>query len=84
MNTAKLRGRIAEYYGSQRAYCRATGWKPNKLCKLLKNNYVPDVNEVANLASNLQLTPDDVIDIFLPKKSPNGDKEEATRHEKRA
>lgn len=74
MDLDKLRGKIAEKFGSQKAFSRAIGWHENKVSAVLTGKYILDVDEAARVAERLSLTSSEYLDIFLVKKSPNGDK----------
>lgn len=74
MRTDKLRGQVAERYKSWAAFARAIGWPQNKVQRLLRGDYIPDVDEAAMLAESLGFGLEQTRDIFLSTESPNGDK----------
>lgn len=74
MNLDKLRGKIVEKFGSQKSFSMAIGWHENKVSAVLTGKYILDVDEAAEVAERLSLTSREYLDIFLIKKSPNGDK----------
>lgn len=74
MDIAKLRAEIVYRYKTQTAFASAIGWTENKLSKMMTGKYKPDTDEVAGIADALNLNERQYCDIFLPRKSPNGDK----------
>lgn len=78
MDLRRLRGEIAAEYKTQVAFASAIGWHKNKVSKMLLGEYKPDTDEVAVMASALHLDERRYCDIFLPKKSPNGDERSLT------
>ena len=77
MNLNRLKGEIIAIFGTQDSFSEAIGWHRNKTSRLINGQYVPDINEAADIASLLSLSPEKYYEIFLPKKSPNGDLSEA-------
>lgn len=73
MNIDRLRGEIVARYRTQRAFADCIGWHPNKLSKMMQGKYRPDTDEVASITSALNLSERQFCDIFLTRKSPNGD-----------
>ena len=73
MNVDRLRGEIVARYRTQNAFADAIGWHPNKVTRMLTLKYSPDTEEVARIAEILHLSEHQFCDIFLPRKSPNGD-----------
>lgn len=73
MDVRRLRGEIAAVYKTQAAFADAIGWHKNKVSKMLCGGYKPDTDEVAVIADALDLNERRYCDIFLPRKSPNGD-----------
>lgn len=73
MNTNRLRGEIVSRFRTQNAFAAYLGWTPNKVSKLLTGKYKPDTDDVATIANALNMDERTFCDIFLPKKSPNGD-----------
>lgn len=75
MDLCRLRGEIVAGYRTQSAFADAIGWHKNKVTKMLTGKYKPDTDEVAKIAGLLHLDEPKFCDIFLPRKSPNGDQE---------
>lgn len=73
MNCARLRGEIVAKYRTQNAFADAIGWHKNKVTRMLTGKYFPDTDEVSKMASMLDLDENRFCEIFLDKKSPNGD-----------
>lgn len=73
MNLNRLRGEIVAVFGTQYSFGEAIGWNKNKVSRLLKGQYVPDVNEAAAISTLLNLSSDLYCEIFFTKKSPNGE-----------
>lgn len=74
LDISRLRGEIAAEYRTQTAFSAAIGWHKNKVSKMLCGEYKPDTDEVALIADALHLDERRYCDIFMPRKSPNGDK----------
>lgn len=74
MDVRRLKAEIVAEYGTQTAFSQAIGWHQNKVSKVIRGHYKPDTDEVARIADVLRLDERRYCDIFLPKKSPNGDR----------
>ena len=74
MNLGRLKGEIVAVYGTQSAFAETVSWPKNKVSRLVTGQYKPDTDDVDVIVSALNLTPDKFLEIFLPTKSPNGDK----------
>lgn len=73
MDANRLRGEIVAKFRTQSAFAEAIGWQKNKVSRTLTGKHVLDVNEVQKIADVLDLDAQTFCDIFLPRKSPNGD-----------
>lgn len=73
MNTRRLRAEIVAAFNTQGGFAKAIGWHENKVSKIIRGHYKPDTDEVAKIVETLHLNEHQYCDIFLPKKSPNGD-----------
>lgn len=73
MDLCRLRGEIVAEYRTQTAFADAIGWHKNKVTKMLAGKYKPDTDEVAEITDLLHLDASKFCDIFLPRKSPNGE-----------
>lgn len=73
MDTNKLRGEIVEKYRTQLAFADKIGWHRNKVTKMMKGTYKPDIDEAAAIADVLGLNNRRYCEIFRPRKSPNGE-----------
>ena len=73
MDANRLRGEIVAKFRTQSAFAEAIGWQKNKVSRTLTGKHVLDVNEVQKIADVLDLDTQTFCDIFLPRKSPNGD-----------
>lgn len=74
MNLNRLKGEIIAVFGTQDTFSNAIGWHRNKVSRLVNGQYIPDINEAAEISALLNLTNEKYCEIFLPKRSPNGDK----------
>ena len=73
MDMCILLGEIVAEFRTQSAFASAIGWHKNKVTRMLTGKYKPNTDEVAIIADLLQLDEPKFCDIFLTKKSPNGD-----------
>ena len=73
INTQELRGIIYAKYGTAAAMTERLNWDKNKIGKILKGRYIPDIDECAEMAEALDLEQAQFCHIFLPEISPNGD-----------
>jgi len=73
LDTNLLRGEIVAKYRTQLAFADKIGWHRNKVTKMLNGAYKPDTDEVASIVDVLGLDERRYCDIFLPRKSTNGD-----------
>lgn len=79
MNKRKLKGKIVEVYGSQSAFCRATGFRVARLGNILSLKMQDRKATLADAAlfyRTLGLTKDEYFDIFV---NPYNQKEEETQ-----
>ena len=74
MNARRLRSEIIAECGTQAGFARAIGWHENKVSRIIQGRYKPDTDEVAEIVKVLHLDEQRFCAIFLPEKSPNGDK----------
>lgn len=73
MNLNRLKGEIVAVFGTQDSFSKAIGWHRNKVSRLITGKYIPDIDEAAKISSLLNLSSDKYCEIFLSKKSPNGE-----------
>lgn len=73
IDTQELRGIIYAKYGTASAITDHLKWNKNKIGKILKGDYTPDINECAQMAEALDLGQEQFYRIFLPMFSPNGE-----------
>lgn len=74
LNKNLLRAKIYGKFNSQAEFSREIGWGVNRINKILNGKCIPDVNECAVIATALEMSREEYIDIFMPCLSPNGDK----------
>lgn len=74
MDIRRLKAEIVAEYDTQAAFAKAIGWHENKVSKIIRGHYKPDTDEVAKMVEVLHLDESRYCSIFLPQKSPNGDK----------
>lgn len=74
MNLNRLKGEIIAVFGTQNAFCTAIGWHKSKVSRLITGKYIPNVDEAAQISLLLSLPSEKYYEIFLPQKSPNGEK----------
>lgn len=77
MNLNRLRGEIVAKFRTQKEFAKVLGWPENKVSKLMTEKYKPDTDDIADIADALDLNTEGFCAIFMPKKSPNGDKKTA-------
>lgn len=75
MDVLAFRGAVFGRYRTQSEFCDAMGWHRNKVSKLMRGKYMPDVDEAAKLSEKMGMTIDEYQKIFLPRSAPNGDKQ---------
>lgn len=76
MNKRKLKGKIVEVYGSQRNFCRETGFPRHRLNYMTSETTKerrPTLPDAAWICRALELTKDEYFDIFV---NPYNQKEE--------
>lgn len=73
INTQALRGAVYAKFHAASALSAQLGWQKNKIGNTLKGKYTPNIDECAELAKALNLSPQQFYCIFLPDFSPNGD-----------
>lgn len=66
MDTKRLRVEIVAEYGTQTAFAEAIGWHKNKVSKIIRGRYKPDIDEVAKITETLHLDERRYCAIFLP------------------
>ena len=66
------RGMIYSRFENEAACARKLGWPRQKLSKITNGTKEPDVAELAGLAGVLECSVDELAQIFLQFKSPNG------------
>lgn len=69
----ELRGMIYSRYPNESAMAKYMGWTKQKLNKITTGKKMPDLQETNEIAIALGKSLTDVANIFLNKKSPNGD-----------
>lgn len=74
MNITELRVEIIRKYGTQNKFAEEIGWHRNKMSKMMRGKYIPDLDEVIFISDKLHLDETRFIEIFLCKKLPNGNK----------
>lgn len=73
MNKAELRYEIIRKFNTQAEFAKELGWTENKMSKMMQGKYIPDLNEVINIAEKLSIGSSRFLEIFLDKKSPYGE-----------
>ncbi len=71
MDISKLRGEIAEKYGSQKRFAEAINWAECKVSYVMSGRYTPSVTEAEHMAKALNLSPERTLQIFMPGLLPN-------------
>lgn len=74
MNLARLKGEIVAQYGTQSAFATSLGWSENKLSRMMRGKYKINIDDAEQIAKLLNMDTELYCQIFLPIKSPNGDK----------
>lgn len=62
----KLRGLIYSKYLNESDFARNLGWSKQQLNRITTGRKLPDLMEVKTLANALNVTIQDLFDIFLP------------------
>lgn len=65
MNTSYLRGEIFKRYKNQVSFAKALNWGSNKVSRLLLGRYLPNVDEVYLIIKALNLSDEQIKDIFF-------------------
>ena len=68
----ELRGLIYGQYKNESELAKKIGWPRQRLNKITTGSKVPDLNEVQELAAHLGISIEEMAQIFLKQKSPNG------------
>lgn len=72
MDLMALRGAVFGKYKNQLNFGDAIKWNRNKVSRLLRGKYIPDVDEAAQINHVMNLSEEEYKEIFLPALSPNG------------
>jgi DNA-binding XRE family transcriptional regulator len=59
-------------YDSEAAMARDLGWAKQRLNKITTGQKEPDIIEATQIADKLRVSVNDIAQIFLSAKSPNG------------
>ena len=67
MNVSKVRGLIAEQYGTANEMAQRMGWKPDKLRRILREERKTTTDDVLDMAVALKLmdSPQEIVSIFI-------------------
>lgn len=65
MNTKRLKGEIVAVYGTQLAFGKDLGWSKNKVTRMVRGQYLPDIEEVAQIKRLLGLNTQQIEAIFF-------------------
>lgn len=65
MNTKRLKGEIVAVYGTQIAFGAALGWSKNKVTRMVRGQYLPNVAEAAQIKNLLGLDVQQCEAIFF-------------------
>lgn len=68
----ELKDMIHEKYGKEVALANRLGWPRQRLNKITTGRRLPDIEELNDLANALERPVNEMIIVFLGKKSPNG------------
>lgn len=68
-----LRGRILGRYLTLNHYAQHLGWSRQKLSDTLRGERLPTLDEVSDMSKTLEMSLEDLFDIFLAKPSTNID-----------
>ena len=68
----EIRGLIYSKYDSESALAAELGWSRQKLNTITNGNREPGLDEIAALADKLECPIEEIVQIFLQHKSPNG------------
>lgn len=70
---SKLRKLVYGHFETQTAFARHLSWPINKVNAMLNGRYLPSLDEVEKISIALDLDSKNMMCIFLPNISPNGD-----------
>lgn len=73
----ELRGLIYSQYDSESQMAETIGWERQRINKITNGVKEPDIRELSVLAAALKCSVEDIAQIFLRYKSPNGHREES-------
>ena len=72
MKNRELRGLIYSQYDSESELAKTLGWPKQKLNKMTNGIKEPNLNDLNELANALNAKTEELFQIFLRHKSPNG------------
>jgi transcriptional regulator with XRE-family HTH domain len=75
----ELRGLIYAQYDSEADMAKTLKWTRQRLSKITNGAKEPDVLELNEISAALDCPVDDVVQIFLRHKSPNGQQSGSAR-----
>lgn len=67
----ELRGLIYGKYDSESEFAKILGWERQKLSKITNGLQEPNIRELNEMAELLDITVEELAQIFLRRKSPN-------------
>ena len=68
----ELKERIRNDYGTEAELARHLGWSRQKVNRITKEHHKPSIIGATQLAAALRVPVEEIIEIFLPERSPNG------------
>jgi len=71
LDREKLRGAIYSKFKSASACASVMGWHKQKLSKVINGQYVPNVDEIKEIAKVCQMSNAEFDVVFLPFRSQN-------------
>lgn len=80
----ELCGLIHARYDSESDFARELGWSRQRLNQLTTGNREPNLDDVAKISAALDRPLDEIAQIFLRAKSPNGQQIGGEPHDIRA
>ena len=67
----RFRGLIYSNFDSEADFARALGWTRQAVSKISNGIKQPDLGEIDEIAKALNMSRNEIVEIFLYRKSPN-------------
>ena len=64
MDAVKLWSKIKKKFGSQYKFAEEIGWHRNKVSRMIRGNYIPNINEVMEISGKLHIEGKEFFEIW--------------------